>query len=541
MLARATADLRSTAFITRLLGIALFLSLVLIYHANTSVSDEGDAVPSVELPYALLKTGKLTIDPERSPKMFLWRGERPLELPDGSAVPSWNTKFDDKTLAEWRNEGRVALLGPRYFLVESLVRDAYLSTFGPIPGLFTLPLAALVSVVDPGVVDKPMLKLAIAKLTASMLIAGCAVLIFVIALRRTDRARALLVAVVYGLGSCAWAVSSQTIWQQTVTQFFLILGASFFLGALDKPRVAALAGFAFGAALAVRATAAVVLLSALVYLCLYRPRSLAPFLLGALPVPLVMAVYNFYYFGNPLVFAQGLVGHAVALEKTGSPELWQTPPWRGLIGLLISPSRGLLIFSPVLALAGWGIVKIWRKDRFRTLRPLTISALVMMAIQCAWFDWWGGWAYGYRPWLDVLPLLALFIVPVEETATATDSRRAAFGVVLIFSIFVQALGAFSYDKTWNDRELFLVRLPDKTEPVALFTEDEARAAAREHKGTVVGSTQCNIDLPECRYRLWSLRDSLLVYQFTHYSVTRARRLPAGWSGLWGTEPRGLVL
>jgi hypothetical protein len=522
--------LRRSFATPRLLGLALFLGLVLVYHANASVADEGDAVPSAKLAHALLETGKPSFDPERFPEMFKWRADPPLELVDGSSVPSWNKRFQGKTLGQWRKDGYLTLHGPRYFIVASPMRDAHLSTFGPIPGMFNLPFAALLHSIDPGLGGKPELQLAITKLTASLVIAGCAVLIFVTALRTTDRARALLAALVYGLGSCAWAVSSQTIWQQTVSQFLLVLGASCLLGAIDKPAVAALAGLAFGAALAVRVTAGVVLLSAFVFLCLRHPRSVLPFALGALPGPLAIAGYNAYYFGNPLVFAQGLVGHAVAVEKTGSPDLWQTPLWKGFLGLLVSPSRGLLIFSPVLALSAWGIVAIWRSARFESFRPLTIAALVMMAIQSTWFDWWGGWAYGYRPWFDVMPLLALFIVPVLKAATATELRRAVFGVAFSFSVLVQALGAFSYDRTWNDRELFLVQVPGRIEPLALLSEDEARGVARDRGGRSIGSKLCNIDFPDCRYRLWSMEDSLIVYQLTHFGEARARRLPSGWTG-----------
>ena len=536
MLALAIAASRSTGSFPRVLCLMLFLGLVSVYHANGSVVDEGDAVPSVEFPYALLETGKPVFEPLRAPKMFKWRGEAPLQLPGGSDVPSWKSKYDDKTFEQWRREGHISLYGPRYFLVAAPLRDAYVSTFGPVPGLLTLPLAAFFKVIHPPIEQKPILKLAVAKLTASMSIAACGVLLFIAALRFTERARALLVAVMYALGSCAWSMSSQTIWQQTVTQLFLALGAACFLGDLDRRFVAALSGLAFGAALAVRPTAAIVLVSAFLYVCLYHPKSALPFVLGALPVTIAIAGYNFYYFRNPLVFAQGLVGHSVALEKTGSPELWQTPVWKGFIGLMISPSRGLLIFSPVFALAAWGMVRIWRNARFAALRPLTLAALVMMGIQCVWFDWWGGWAYGYRPWLDVLPLLTLFIVPVIETVTATLLRRAAFSVALVYSVFIQALGAFSYDKTWNDRELFLVRLPKRPDPVALLGEQEARALARQHGGTIIGTKHCNIDFPECRYRLWSIRDSLLLYQLENYRLARSRRLPSGWQSLWKSTP-----
>ena len=82
----------------------------------------------------------------------------------------------------------------------------------------------------------------------------------------------------------------------------------------------------------------------------------------------------------------------------------------GALGLLVSPSRGLLVFLQFLGFSGLGMVKTWLDARYHSLRPLTIATVAVMALQCKWFDWWGGWTYGYRPWLDTVPLLVVFIV-----------------------------------------------------------------------------------------------------------------------------------
>ena len=54
------------------------------------------------------------------------------------------------------------------------------------------------------------------------------------------------------------------------------------------------------------------------------------------------------YGGNGLSIGQGVIGGHVALEKTGSESKWSTPIFRGALGLLFSPSRGIFIYSPVL-------------------------------------------------------------------------------------------------------------------------------------------------------------------------------------------------
>jgi hypothetical protein len=514
---------------------ALFWSLFVVYHLNFSTLDEGDAVPSTNLPIAVLATGRLSFGPDHFPEMFKWRSLPPFIEQDDFFFLDWNAVFGDRTAREWQEAGKLQFNGPRYYVVESPRRHVYVSTFGPIPGLVLLPFVAPFYGLDHEMYTKMALRASVAKLGSSSMVAACAVLIFLIALRKTTRPLALLVAAVYGLGTCAWAVSSQNIWQQTVNQLLLTLGVFFVTGEVDRRRVAAFAGLALGAATACRATGAIVLGGTLAHLVVYHRKSVLPFALGALPIPIAIAIYNAYYFGSPFSFAQELVGHAIAQQKTGSPALWQTPLYMGALGLLVSPSRGLVVFSPVLVPAFWGVVTVFRNAEWRAFRPFAGAALVMMAVQCKWFDWWGGHAYGYRPWLDAVPYLVLSLLPIAENLTRTAMRRTIFGAAFAWSVFVQALGALTYDRFWNLRTLFVVRVPESSDPVGLFTEDEARRFADARRGEYLGPSFCDIDYPFCRFRLWSLEDNMILYQLTHFEETRSRRLPVGFRDL-GREP-----
>ncbi len=62
-------------------------------------------------------------------------------------------------------------------------------------------------------------------------------------------------------------------------------------------------------------------------------------------------------------------------------------------------------------------------------------------------------------------------------------------------------------------------------------EPEAIAYAVRKDGMYVGPSLCDIDLPYCRYRLWSVEDNPIWYFFTHYDETRGRRLPTAWDTL----------
>ena len=211
----------------------LWLSLVVLYQVNGSVVEEGDATPSLNLPIAILKQRALSFTPDDFPEMFHWTSFRPLPKMDDFYVRRWPDLLGRRTAQEWRDAGKLVFRGPRYHLVQSPRRSVYVSTFGPVPGITFVPLSALLLALDPTFGADPLLQLSAAKLHGSMLVAGSATVLFLIALGYTTRWRALFTAACYALGTCAWSVSSQHIWQQTANGLFLCLGCLFFLRGPD--------------------------------------------------------------------------------------------------------------------------------------------------------------------------------------------------------------------------------------------------------------------------------------------------------------------
>ncbi|HUG79476.1 MAG TPA: hypothetical protein VML57_18500 [Burkholderiales bacterium] len=190
--------------------------------------------------------------------------------------------------------------------------------------------------------------------------------------------------------------------------------------------------------------------------------------------------------GEPLFFAR---------SKTGLPELWQTPLWLGAAGLIVSPSRGLLVYSPFLAAAFAGAVLAWKDPRYRKLRFLTLAVPALWIPSFPWFDWWGGWAYGYRPIVDSVPLLAVLCLPALGSILERPGRRLVFAVALAWSVLIQSLGAFAYSPWgWNAKLI---------DPVA--------------------GTRADVDRPAYRERLWALRDSQIGYLIANFRQARAER------------------
>ena len=395
---------------------------------------EGNMLFSVNL----LKRGSLSLGPLDAPHAFSWTLEQPGVAPRPVMVDNWNSAAD----AAYR-KGQLTSPAPIYYLAATTRPDVYVNTFGLGAALLGLPVYALLDLFVEIESDRFWWWHGGA-LTASLLTALAAVFVFLAARGLVRPLPALLVALAFGLGSCAWPVSSQALWQHPASSFCLSLGAWLLLRSGERPRAAAWCGAALGMAVLCRPATAAAVVCVGAYLLWTDRRRCVYYVLGGLPLVVILAAYNGYYFGSPLVFGQTVASKIIALRDTGSENLWQSSWLESLPGLFISPSRGLLWFSPVLVLGLAGAVAVWREPRFRPLIPLQAAALLMILVAGRWFDWWGGSTWGYRSIVDTTPLLALLTVPLVERMIAGRGTRVLFAALLVWSVGVQFVGSWSY-------------------------------------------------------------------------------------------------
>jgi hypothetical protein len=123
---------------------------------------------------------------------------------------------------------------------------------------------------------------------------------------------------------------------------------------------------------------------------------------------------------------------------------------------------------------------------------------------------------------------------VIEQAWARGWSRALLAAALGWSVFVQGLGAFAYDKYWNARDLYEAA-NDRGDQRFFETEAEARAFAKRSHGDYRGLFACNIDLPPCRYRLWSFDESIIAFYLQRWPISREHRMPSSWRDLASGE------
>lgn len=274
-------------------------------------------------------------------------------------------------------------------------------------------------------------------LTNGVVVAAACALLYLLVLELGYAARtALGVALVVGLAS-PLLVYTKTFFTEPLATLGLTLLAWGMARWRNRPDVrnAALAGLGLGIAVLTK-TAHLVLLPVIVAAAWIAARDRAPTrsrggwtthvlaAVGALALVLaLLAVLNVARFGSPFETGYG--------REVG---FWSSPWLEGLLGQLIGPGRGLLVYFPAVLLAAAGTPALLRRAPWVALLGWG-GLLTFLGVYCRWHAWEGGWCWGPRFLVPVLPLLAVPLAAWWEAprGETPNQRRIARGggVVLV--------------------------------------------------------------------------------------------------------------
>ncbi len=173
-------------------------------------------------------------------------------------------------------------------------------------------------------------------------------------------------------------------------------------------------------------------------------------------------------------------GYRLAAGQEG----FTTPLWWGIPGLLISPARGLLWYSP----PSWLVLLGWRRFH-RSHARLSAVMLAAIAVQLvafgAWWQWWGGWGWGPRFLLPLVPYVTVAGLPMLQSAyRGRAPAKVAITSLMLFGFAVQ-VGGVALDGNAYETEL-AARFPAPTDAPLRYHHDPglvydvARSPILEH-------------------------------------------------------------
>ena len=373
----------------------LIVASFCIYVANQRLVSSGDNMSSRYLPFAILGHGTLRLDPIRS------------AMSQGYSDPYWVLKRNGHFYSTYPVAVPV-LVTPLY-----VPAVAYLNY----RGWTDERLDRVSRIMEKGV---------------SALIASLSVgLMYLLLVRRAKCPWALWLTIAFGLGTNTWMITSQALWQHGMAELLLVLSLYLLLGPCTGQR-SWWAGVVLGLIVCARPPDG--LLAVAMGLFGLRWAAGRRWLLvtgGAVPVLLVLA-YNWF------------VMHRVAggYGFLGNLDSFRHSMFGGIAGLLISPARGLLFYSPFLLFLPFCLRYAWRE---REPRMLVVGLLVAFGAQVLLYsklDWRAGCCWGPRWLTDTLPLLVWMLAAGMEHLNRAG--RGAFVLATAMSIWAQFVGAFWY-------------------------------------------------------------------------------------------------
>lgn len=278
---------------------------------------------------------------------------------------------------------------------------------------------------------------------ASFFGACCVALFFSTARRLTSAPAAWWFTALLAFGTSMWSVATRSLWQHGPSALFLLLTVYCLVRGRGEARWIPPAGFALAAAYAVRPTNSLAVLTLTAYVFVHHRRDFWRYLAWASPVAAWFVAYHLATRNHilPLYYRSGL-------EWPGAGG-WLL----GLAEQMVSPSRGLFVFTPVFLVSVAGIILAWRR---RWLFPLTPYLTMVMALHATVVAMsWPGHCYGPRYFADLNPWLALYLIPAGQVWEESRGirRRAWLGLFVLLalgSVFVHARGAYSVPaQMWN--------------------------------------------------------------------------------------------
>lgn len=312
------------------------------------------------------------------------------------------------------------------------------------------------------------------------------------------RTESWLAGLSYGLASYAWPQARSTLSDVQATFFLfwayhLIVRLRSDFQSLRAPRRRHLAGFgaALGLAFLTRvATAPAVLVLALTAFFVLRAgragltlaarhpggpgRSLFGMLAwAAAPALAALGIFlwaNQARFGSPFESGYG--------EATGSGTFFGFPPYLGLAGVLFSPGRGLVWLAPLVLLVPFGAMQAIHRGEW--LWPWTAGVMTAAVLLPVAFlpGWHGGWTYGPRYLLPLLPYLWVGVGLAFDRASRRPLLRRWAIALAAAGVLVSLPGALVDHMTHQELALGAARQawPDVDAPTERDA-DEARFQA----------------------------------------------------------------
>jgi hypothetical protein len=260
--------------------------------------------------------------------------------------------------------------------------------------------------------------------STSIFIALTAMFVFLTARCFLSASGSFLLGLIFAFCTPAWSTGSRALWPHAPTMLLLSATVYLLVKAKKKPSLSQYAALPLALSFVV------------------RPSNIVSILFFSCYVAFTHREYFLRFIGWGLLIAGGFVLfnyeiHGKVIPKYYRPGRIRSHPHllEALAANLVSPSRGIFVFSPVFLLAFIAPFRAWVLQDSAKLVAYLIAICVFHTLLVSSFpNWWGGHAYGPRYMSDLCSYLTLLLIPFVHLLEQSRKRWLYASVMLLLLI-----------------------------------------------------------------------------------------------------------
>ncbi|MDD4972557.1 MAG: hypothetical protein PHT07_24260 [Paludibacter sp.] len=283
------------------------------------------------------------------------------------------------------------------------------------------------------------------KLVASVVVALNAVFIFLIASLFLKRRYSLLIVFIFAFCTSAWSTAGRALWQHGPSMLMLSIALYLILLANKRPGLVQYVSLPLAFAYVIRPTNIISVVLLTIFILVQYRSCFLKYIAWSLPIALPFIYFNFNVWHSFLP-PYYLPSSTMSYNYTPlTPVFYET-----LVGNLISPNRGLFVFTPIFLFCLYGTFLKIKNKQIIKLDYFLIAIVFFHWITISTIPMWGD-QFGPRLFTDMIPYFIYFLLPIMEQISGSLSlkhflnngipalqKASRLGLLSIFSLFIGA-------------------------------------------------------------------------------------------------------
>ncbi|MBP9759629.1 hypothetical protein KBD45_08105 [Candidatus Dojkabacteria bacterium] len=283
--------------------------------------------------------------------------------------------------------------------------------------------------------DSYLLTSKIENVISSFICALCSILIYILVRKDIGRTKSFILVLIFAFGTSVWSIASRSLWSHGA-EILMLLMAMLLLNIKSgkSKHFVILSSLPIGLSVLIRPTGIIFLLLLSLYIAYAYKKYFLRYLVLLMIIITSFIYFNFTTFHTifPSYYNLDRIGlHQHFIEAT--------------LGNLISPSRGLLIYSPIFIFSLLGIYFKIKLHKFYFFDFILVLILIFYYLGTSAFPhWWGGDSFGPRLLSGLIPILTYFLIPVLKFKFKHNWFTLLFVICLGMSVFIHYKGSNSF-------------------------------------------------------------------------------------------------